>query len=138
METVLAEKLSTAVQLGEANTRIRDYVDLNTLTGIHPLAFRQPAMHSGPPTSTAASISDRSAPLSANSHRSAPAPTGPTAPVWAPTARIYPTASLVITTVTTFADPLLQDVPRHGWNPTTGGGGELGRRWGIQSRTDDS
>ena len=33
--TVLAEKLCTAVQLGEANTRIRDYVDLYTLTGIY-------------------------------------------------------------------------------------------------------
>jgi len=27
------------VQLGEANTRIRDYVDLYNLTGIHPLDF---------------------------------------------------------------------------------------------------
>jgi len=39
--TVRAEKLSTAMQLGEANTRIRDYVNLYTLTGIHPLDFRQ-------------------------------------------------------------------------------------------------
>ena len=39
--TVLAEKVSTAVQLGEANTRIRDYVDLYNLTGSHPLDFPQ-------------------------------------------------------------------------------------------------
>jgi hypothetical protein len=37
IETVLAEKISTAVSLGEANTRVRDYVDLYTLTGRHEL-----------------------------------------------------------------------------------------------------
>lgn len=39
--TVLAEKICTAIQLGEANTRIRDYVDLFNLTGAHVLAFAQ-------------------------------------------------------------------------------------------------
>lgn len=39
IETVLAEKACTAIALGEANTRVRDYVDLYTLTGGHPLAF---------------------------------------------------------------------------------------------------
>ena len=33
IETVLAEKISTAIALREANTRVRDYVDLYTLTG---------------------------------------------------------------------------------------------------------
>ena len=33
METVLAEKLSTAMALGEANTRVRDCVDVYTLIG---------------------------------------------------------------------------------------------------------
>lgn len=33
VETVLAEKLSTAMALGEANTRVRDYVDVFTLAG---------------------------------------------------------------------------------------------------------
>ncbi|MGQ0775287.1 MAG: nucleotidyl transferase AbiEii/AbiGii toxin family protein [Pseudonocardiales bacterium] len=32
IETVLAEKTSTAAALGEANTRVRDYADLHTLT----------------------------------------------------------------------------------------------------------
>ncbi|SDZ15231.1 Nucleotidyl transferase AbiEii toxin, Type IV TA system [Amycolatopsis xylanica] len=37
IETVLAEKISTAIALGEANTRVRDYADLYTLTiGHHP------------------------------------------------------------------------------------------------------
>lgn len=39
IETVLAEKISTAVSLGEANTRVRDYADLYTLTGRHELSY---------------------------------------------------------------------------------------------------
>jgi len=39
IETVLAEKICTAVSLGEANTRVRDYVDLYTLTGRHELLY---------------------------------------------------------------------------------------------------
>jgi hypothetical protein len=39
IETVLAEKISTGVSLGEANTRVRDYVDLYTLTGRHELSY---------------------------------------------------------------------------------------------------
>lgn len=33
IETVLAEKISTAITLGDANTRVRDYADIYTLTG---------------------------------------------------------------------------------------------------------
>jgi hypothetical protein len=39
IETVLAEKISTAVSLGEANTRVRDYVDLYTLIRRHELSY---------------------------------------------------------------------------------------------------
>lgn len=35
IETVIAEKVATAVELGPANTRVRDYADLYTLTGAH-------------------------------------------------------------------------------------------------------
>lgn len=35
VETVLAEKLATAIALGPANTRVRDYADVYTLTGTH-------------------------------------------------------------------------------------------------------
>jgi hypothetical protein len=35
--TVLAEKLSTAVDLGAANSRVRDYADIWTLIGVHAL-----------------------------------------------------------------------------------------------------
>lgn len=37
VDTVVAEKLSTAIQLGAASTRVRDWADLYTLTGTHPL-----------------------------------------------------------------------------------------------------
>lgn len=37
VETVLAEKLATAIQLGAANTRVRDWADLYTLTDTHQL-----------------------------------------------------------------------------------------------------
>lgn len=39
IETVLAEKSSTAIALGEANTRVRDYVDLFVLTGKHSVSY---------------------------------------------------------------------------------------------------
>jgi hypothetical protein len=39
IETVIAEKLTTAIDLADANTRIRDYVDLWRLTGIHDLRY---------------------------------------------------------------------------------------------------
>lgn len=39
IETVLAEKLCTAIALGAANTRIRDYADVYTLISRHPVRF---------------------------------------------------------------------------------------------------
>ena len=39
IETVIAEKLATAIELGPANTRVRDYVDVHTLIGEHVLDF---------------------------------------------------------------------------------------------------
>jgi Nucleotidyl transferase AbiEii toxin, Type IV TA system len=41
LPTVLAEKLTTAIQLGAANSRIRDFADAWTLTGIHDLDASQ-------------------------------------------------------------------------------------------------
>jgi hypothetical protein len=38
IETILAEKLSTAIALGPANTRVRDYADIYTLIGSHLVA----------------------------------------------------------------------------------------------------
>jgi hypothetical protein len=39
IETVLAEKLVTAIELGAGNTRVRDYADIYTLTGTHELDY---------------------------------------------------------------------------------------------------
>lgn len=39
VETVLAEKSSTAIALGDTSTRVRDYVDLYTLTGRQVLSY---------------------------------------------------------------------------------------------------
>lgn len=38
VETVLAEKLTTTIDLGEANTRVRDLADIYTVTGSHAIA----------------------------------------------------------------------------------------------------
>jgi hypothetical protein len=35
VETVLAEKLTTAIDLAEASTRVRDLADIYTVTGAH-------------------------------------------------------------------------------------------------------
>lgn len=40
IETVLAEKSSTAIALGDTGTRVRDYVDLYTLTGRQALSYQ--------------------------------------------------------------------------------------------------
>jgi hypothetical protein len=40
VETVLAEKIASAIALGPANTRVRDFADIYTLTGRHALAYR--------------------------------------------------------------------------------------------------
>jgi len=39
IETVLAEKIATAITLGPANTRVRDFADVYTLTGRHDLTY---------------------------------------------------------------------------------------------------
>lgn len=41
IETVLAEKLATAIALGPATTRVRDYADIYTLTGTHELELER-------------------------------------------------------------------------------------------------
>lgn len=118
--TVLAEKLSTAVQLGEANTRIRDYVDLYNLTGSHPLEFS--------PT--------RAALLATAAHRRItlrPLSTaiGQFSNTRAGAYRTYRTGlgsdgedlpsgfAELISAVISFADPVIQGSSRGSWNPTT-------------------
>ena len=40
VETVLAEKIASAIALGPANTRVRDYADIFALTGKHAITHR--------------------------------------------------------------------------------------------------
>jgi len=40
VETILAEKIATAITLGAANNRVRDYADIYTLTSSHPVAHK--------------------------------------------------------------------------------------------------
>jgi hypothetical protein len=40
IETVLAEKIATAITLGPANIRVRDYADIYTLTGRHAVTHQ--------------------------------------------------------------------------------------------------
>lgn len=40
IETVLAEKIATAVGPGPGNTRVRDFADVYVLTGRHAISFR--------------------------------------------------------------------------------------------------
>jgi hypothetical protein len=54
LATVLAEKLTTAIELGAGNSRIRDYADVWTPTGLHHLGaadvlHQDPAHHRGAP-----------------------------------------------------------------------------------------
>ena len=121
--TVLAEKLCTAVQLGEANTRIRDYVDLYTLTGNYPLDFgrtrdallataahRHVALR---PLSTAIGQLTTTRAAGYRAYRTGLATDGDDLPL---------DLAEIIAAVTTFADPLLQGPPRHTWNAAS-------RRW---------
>ena len=39
IETVLAEKIVTGISLGAASTRVRDWADIYTLTGTHPVGY---------------------------------------------------------------------------------------------------
>lgn len=39
IETLLAEKVATAIELGPANTRVRDYADIYTLTGRRQIGY---------------------------------------------------------------------------------------------------
>jgi len=121
--TVLAEKLSTAVQLGEANTRMRDYADLYSLTGGHPLDFQR--AHDA----LLATASHRRIAL-----RPLSVAIGQLATTRAGDYRAFRTRLAidgsdlprdfadVITAVVAFADPLIQGPPQNAWNPAT-------RRW---------
>jgi Nucleotidyl transferase AbiEii toxin, Type IV TA system len=117
--TVIAEKLSTAIALGDLNTRDRDYADLHQLITRHHLngdelttALRNTADHRGiqlrPLSETISDLSTRrQAPYTAWRRRQGDA------------ARNHPESfTAIVTTVTSFADPLVTGTTRTlMWNP---------------------
>ncbi|MFF0310990.1 nucleotidyl transferase AbiEii/AbiGii toxin family protein [Streptosporangium sp. NPDC004379] len=119
LATVIAEKLSTAISLGDLNTRERDYADLYRLVTLHELdggelttALTATAEHRGIPLrSLTSSITDlgkrRQSPYAAWRRRQGVAAKG------------YPDLfSDVVSIVTAFADPLLiGDAAVLTWHP---------------------
>lgn len=132
MATVLAEKLCTAVDLGIGNSRVRDYADLWTLTGNHPLDGDDISRLVDALTATARHRGVTLRPLSEAVHRTS----GPSYAQTRETTyaayrrRLGPDAdhlpadfATVMNDVVVFADPLLS---------TTA---ETARRWNASTRT---
>jgi hypothetical protein len=122
--TVLAEKLSTAIDLGQANSRVRDYADLWTLTGIHDVdgdelrvAIEATSAHRGvrlrPLSEVVADLGTaRAQAYIAYRHR-----------IRADAGTLPHDLADLVAEVTDFADPVLKDVMN------------LGSRWQAASRT---
>ena len=119
VETVLAEKLTTAIELGPASTRVRDYADIFMLTGTQTLscaavraallataAFRETVIQ---PLSEA--IQDI-VPLRAGTYSAYRKRLGPDG------ARLPEHFEHVVAAVVAFADPLIEGAdPARTWNP---------------------
>ena len=93
VETVLAEKIATAIALGPANTRVRDYADIYTLTGTQQITSARLARRCSQPPRTGAHRCCRCPPRSATSSISAVRPSAPTARAWATRACTSPPTS---------------------------------------------
>ncbi|HEX7302431.1 nucleotidyl transferase AbiEii/AbiGii toxin family protein [Lentzea sp.] len=123
IETVLAEKTSTALALGEANTRVRDYADLYTLTGRHAVccesarsALEATARHRAVdlrPLSEA--IGDLVA-LRQRAYAAFKKRLGPDGD------HLPDDFGEVVAAVIEFVDPLTGEIPRDAWDPAA-------RRW---------
>lgn len=120
IETVIAEKLMTAVALGATNTRVRDFADVWTLTRDHPLdrEMVRRALHATstyrstplePLSAAVGSIgADRAATYA--SYRQRLGPDGD---------RLPASFAEVVAAVSAFADPLLAATVAPGtWDPT--------------------
>ena len=123
VETVLAEKIATAIALGPANTRVRDYADIYTLTGSQPLAFRTArealratAAHRGTPVHRLSDAIGNIASLRGRTFETYRASLGDAA------THLPADFAAVVNAVTAFADPLASDARHKTWQPTD-------RRW---------
>jgi hypothetical protein len=123
LETVLAEKISTAIALGPANTRVRDYADIYTLTGAHSVAFRTTrqallatAAHRGTPIQPLSDAVGNIVDLRNRTFVAYRASLGDVG------LRLPAGFGAVVKAVTEFADPLASDAGDARWRPTE-------RRW---------
>lgn len=122
IETVLAEKITTAISLGDANTRDRDYADIYTLTGRHELdrhrmrnALRNTSRHRGIELVALSEVTANLGVLRQSRYRAFRARLGPDG-------QHLPTDfRALVAAATAFTDPLVSDHsgrPGH-WNPAT-------------------
>ena len=124
IETVLAEKLATAIMLGAANTRVRDYADIYTLTGRHDLtmgviraALDATARFRGVEIAPLSSVVDDLVELRERTYRAYR-----TGPAWRRWPRLPSDFGEVVEAVTTFADPLARPTAEPRWHAAD-------RRW---------
>lgn len=124
LETVLAEKIATAIALGPANTRVRDYADVYTLTGTHPArhdsvrrALLATAAHRGTEVVALSTVLRDLVELRAGTYVAYRGGLGPDG-------RDLPSDfALVVQAVIDFADRLAEEAPgSRSWDPVT-------RRW---------
>jgi hypothetical protein len=123
IETVLAEKITTAIELGPANTRVRDYADIYTLTGVHAVdhqvareAVLATAAHRGTPVQPLSATVGNFADLrrqTYSAYRMGLGSFGEHLPV---------DLKALVDSVTAFADPLAAPAENARWQPA-------GRRW---------
>jgi hypothetical protein len=123
VETVLAEKIATAIALGPANTRVRDYADIYTITGSQPLAFRTAreallatAAHRGTPVQRLSDAVGNIASLRSRTFEAYRASLGDAG------VNLPAGFGSVVNAVTAFGDPLAFDAWDATWEPTE-------RRW---------
>ncbi|HUB37678.1 MAG TPA: nucleotidyl transferase AbiEii/AbiGii toxin family protein [Streptosporangiaceae bacterium] len=123
VETVLAEKIATAIALGPANTRVRDYADIYTLTGIHAVDHRTArqallatAAHRGTSVQPLSAAVGGFAELRRQTYAAYRTGLG------SPGLQLPAELQSLVTAVAAFADPLATDAGETTWQPDE-------RRW---------
>jgi hypothetical protein len=131
IETVLAEKITSAITLGAASTRVRDWADVYTLTGAHPIR------HATARKALVATSNFRGVGLIPLSQA-----IGILVQLRTQTYLIYRRQlgadgehlpaefNQVVAEVVRFADPLNEEHPEAWWNPVE-------RRWNFQAKLSD-
>jgi hypothetical protein len=123
VETVLAEKIATAIALGPANTRVRDYADIYALTGIHAISHRTARQallattaHRGTSVQPLSAAIGNFADLRRQTYDAYRASLG------SPGLQLPAKLGSLVRAVTAFADPLAAHSGETTWQPTE-------RRW---------